>query len=99
MDYKQLLEQLKTYVINYYQTHENRKLIYHNLEHIEQVALAAINIANHYQLNDHDFFIVMAAVWFHDTGNLTTAEGHEEESAKLAEDFLFSRVCPRQTLF
>jgi hypothetical protein len=45
-------------------------------------------IANHYQLNDHDFFIVMTASWFHDLGYMVDLNCHEEESVKLADVFL-----------
>jgi predicted metal-dependent HD superfamily phosphohydrolase len=46
-------------------------------------------IAQHYQLNDPDFFIVNVAAWFHDIGYLTgEATGHEERGARMAEAFL-----------
>jgi len=42
----------------------DEKLIYHNRTLRESVE-AAIRIAQHYQLNERDFFIVNVAVWFH----------------------------------
>jgi predicted metal-dependent HD superfamily phosphohydrolase len=88
MNEQQLLEQVREHVLNYYHIHDTSSLIYHNQRHTEDVVAAAGKIANHYQLNDHDFFIVMAAVWFHDTGYLTHLKDHEEESARLAGVFL-----------
>lgn len=88
MSYQQILEQAQDYVLNYYKTHDTSTLIYHNLDHTQDVVAAAIKIANHYQLNDEDFFIVLAAVWFHDLGYMVDAATHEEKGAELATAFL-----------
>jgi len=88
MNYKKLLEHVKDYLLNYYKTRDTSRLIYHNQQHIRDVVAAAAKIADHYELNDHDFFIVMAAVWFHDIGYLTHIEEHEAEGTRLAEEFL-----------
>jgi predicted metal-dependent HD superfamily phosphohydrolase len=88
MNYQQLLQQAQSYVLNYYKTHNTDTLIYHNLQHTNGVVAAATQIANHYQLNDSDFFIVVCACWFHDIGYIEDAENHEQKGAQLAADFL-----------
>lgn len=89
MDYRSILEQAQHYVRSFFDTHINDRLIYHNREHTEKVAAAARQIADHYQLNDTDFFIVNTAAWFHDIGYLTGgAPGHEERGAGMAVSFL-----------
>jgi predicted metal-dependent HD superfamily phosphohydrolase len=89
MDYTSILEQVRHYVRTLFDTHVDEKLFYHNLYHTEQVAEKAAMIAQHYQLNDPDFFIVNVAAWFHDTGYLTgEGLGHEERGARMAEAFL-----------
>ncbi|HUP11681.1 MAG TPA: hypothetical protein VM187_05705, partial [Niastella sp.] len=65
MNYYTLLDEVKQYVTSFFHTHANDKLIYHNLVHTENVVSAAIEIANHYRLNDLDYFIVVTAAWFH----------------------------------
>ncbi|ASU35089.1 Pycsar system effector family protein [Mucilaginibacter xinganensis] len=87
MNHQQLLEQAQDYVLKFYRTHDTSTLIYHNLQHTQDVVAAAIKIANHYQLNDDDFFVVMAAVWFHDLGYMIDLNSHEEKGAELASDF------------
>jgi predicted metal-dependent HD superfamily phosphohydrolase len=87
MSYQLLLEQAQDYVLTFYKTHETSNLLYHNRNHTEDVVAAAIKIANHYQLSDEDFFIVMAAVWFHDLGYMVDMAAHEEKGAGLAVDF------------
>ncbi|WP_428330872.1 Pycsar system effector family protein [Mucilaginibacter sp.] len=87
MNYQHLLEYAQDYVLTYYKTHDTTSLLYHNQQHTEEVVEAAIKIANHYQLNDHDFFIVMASAWFHDLGYMEDINNHEEHSVKIALAF------------
>jgi len=89
IDYSNILEQAQHYVRSFFDTHVNDKLIYHNRKHTERVVEAAVQIAQHYQLNDAEFFIVKIAAWFHDIGYLTgDGPGHEERGARMAEAFL-----------
>jgi HD superfamily phosphodiesterase len=88
MNYYTLLDEVKQYVISYFHTHANDKLIYHNQVHTENVVNAAIEIANHYRLSDLDYFIVVTAAWFHDIGYYTDPARHEEKGAEEAMIFL-----------
>ncbi|HTD92599.1 MAG TPA: Pycsar system effector family protein [Chitinophagaceae bacterium] len=89
MNFAQLLEQVKLEVTRFFHTNENSALTYHNLAHTEGVVLHAGQIANHFQLADREFFIVLTAAWYHDTGYLTgTAIGHEQKGADMAILFL-----------
>ncbi|RZL50576.1 MAG: phosphohydrolase [Pedobacter sp.] len=88
MNYKNLLEDVKDYVLEYFATHHDPKLVYHNLEHTQDVVKSTIQIANHYQLNDKDFFIVATSAWFHDTGYFEDPNNHEQKGAELAVEFL-----------
>lgn len=88
MNYQHLLDQVYDYALNYFKTHDTTKLVYHNKKHTEDVAKAATQIANHYQLNDRDFFIVSAAAWFHDLGYMLSLINHEEHSVTIAKTFL-----------
>ena len=89
MEYSTILEQAQHYVRSYFDKHVNEKLYYHNLKHTERVVEAATQIAQHYQLNDTDFFTVTIAAWFHDIGYLTgDGKGHEERGARIAQAYL-----------
>ncbi|MBE5318797.1 phosphohydrolase [Pedobacter sp. MR2016-19] len=88
MNYKQLQEDVEKHVGDYFHTHNDPRLVYHNLEHTQEVVNAAQQIANHYQLNEQDFFTVTVAAWFHDTGYFEDALNHEAKGAALADDFL-----------
>jgi len=98
MNYQQLLEQAKDYVLNFYRSHDTSKLLYHNLGHTEDVVAAAIKIANHYQLDDDDFFVVMASVWFHDLGYMIDLNIHEEKGAELAAKYFHDHAVDQKLI-
>jgi predicted metal-dependent HD superfamily phosphohydrolase len=88
INYKQLQLEVEKHVGNYFHTHHDPRLVYHNFEHTQEVVNAAHQIANHYQLNDQDFFTVTVAAYFHDTGYFEEALQHEAKGAALADQFL-----------
>lgn len=90
MNYKQLQEDVEKHVSDYFHTHNDPRLVYHNLEHTEEVVSAAQQIANHYQLNEQDYFTVTVAAYFHDTGYFEDAFNHEVKGAELAHQFLLT---------
>lgn len=98
MHYSEVLDQLKTHVINLFYTNNDERFIYHNLIHTEQVVENTVKIANHYQLSDADFFIVVAASWFHDMGYFFDCRAHESKGADMAVQFLKDRGIEQETI-
>lgn len=94
MNYKHLQDEVKGHVLDYFHNHQDSNLVYHNLAHTEEVVKATIQIGNHYQLNDKDFFIIVAGAWFHDTGYFEAPQQHEQKSADLAVAFLKEKDVP-----
>ncbi|SFH03634.1 Pycsar system effector family protein [Pedobacter insulae] len=94
INYKQQLEEVKNFVLDYFHTRHDAKLVYHNLDHTQGVVNATMQIANHYQLNDKDFFIVCAGAWFHDTGYFEDIQNHEQKGAEIAIEFLKKQDIP-----
>ena len=88
MKYQQQLDDVKHHVLHYFETHADTQLIYHDLKHTKDVVANATRIATHYQLNDEDFFVVVTAAWFHDTGYFEDKFNHEEAGAVLVEKYL-----------
>ncbi len=88
MNFQQLLHEIKQYTISYYETHADATLIYHDMEHTRGVVHQTANIADHYQLNEEDRFIVLAAAWFHDLGYFVDKAEHEENGARMAAEHL-----------
>ncbi|MBS1522509.1 MAG: phosphohydrolase [Bacteroidetes bacterium] len=98
MDYKALLEQVAQYVTSMFGGHADNGLPYHNKAHTQFVVDSTIQIANHYQLSDSDFFVVVTAAWFHDTGYLKTRDNHERESVKVADNYLRQQGVDQETI-
>jgi predicted metal-dependent HD superfamily phosphohydrolase len=89
MDYHLILDQTQQYVRDFFGSHVDEKIIYHDRTHTEQVVKAVRMIAQHYQLSERDFFIVNVAAWFHDAGYFNGgALGHEVRGAEMAIAFL-----------
>lgn len=88
MNYHHLLKQVNEYVLAYYKAHPDPRLVYHDVQHTANMVNRAVEIANHYQVNDRDYFVVIAASWFHDTGYLVDVSNHEAHSAELAVTWL-----------
>jgi len=61
---------------------------YHNLDHTIQVVDKIKILAKEENINPEDTENLLLAGWFHDLGYVDDAENHEEESRKIASDFL-----------
>jgi hypothetical protein len=88
MDYNAILSQVETYVRDFFRARADKKHVYHNLAHTESVVRGAVEIANHFQLEERRYFIVVSAAWFHDLGYFVDKANHEAEGARLARSFL-----------
>ena len=87
-----LITAAREFVKDIFQNKVSKSFKYHNMDHTEQVVRAAEEMADYYQLQPEDRNAVLIAAWFHDTGySKGEAAGHEEESGRIAADFLASR--------
>jgi len=87
----QLFKQIREHVFECFKDADSGALPYHNRDHTIRTVEAAVRLAGHYQLNERDHTVVVAAAWFHDLGYLYVPEEHETESARLAEKFLLKK--------
>lgn len=86
--YPALLKKTAQHVKGLFDDNHDERLVYHNFSHTKSVVEAVEKLGAHYQLDEKDFFTVLAAAWFHDTGYLfAPPEDHEEESVKQAGQF------------
>lgn len=85
----QLLAAARAYATDIFTHKLKPEIVFHNLEHTEDVAEACSHMADYYQLPEEDRLVLLLAAWFHDTGYATgRAEGHEEVSVQTATHFL-----------
>jgi predicted metal-dependent HD superfamily phosphohydrolase len=86
---EQLLAAARTHVTRMFNEEGDKRLVFHSLEHTEDVVEACSLMADHFNLNDEDRLVLSLAAWFHDTGYLGgQPEGHEEASVQVATAFL-----------
>lgn len=93
--YDQLLLLIREEVYQLFDKSEDECYVYHSIKHTEYVAKAAAEIANHFQLSERDFFVVLAAAWFHDIGYLIDCHKHESEGAQKSAVFLERNGVPQ----
>src|SRR4030095_14309602 len=89
MDYHHIYKKVESFVKELYEKNQTDKLLFHTIEHTENVVEHAKEISAHYQLTEKEQFILYTAAWFHDTGHLfTDPTRHELRSVELMKDFL-----------
>ncbi|MEW6194034.1 MAG: Pycsar system effector family protein [Bacteroidota bacterium] len=76
------------YVLTLLESKRISNHVYHDVSHTKEVVESSEIIGRASGLNNSDLEIVLLAACFHDVGYLEKAEGHEDVSAKYAEEFL-----------
>jgi len=98
MNYPELSKKVQDHVQSLFHSQKDKTFIYHNLAHTQSVVKAASQIANHYQLNEKDFFIVTTAAWFHDAGYFVDSRNHEAKGGEIATEFLRAQGLDEDTI-
>ncbi|MGZ2369814.1 Pycsar system effector family protein [Ancylomarina sp. YFZ004] len=83
-----IIEQAKTFVIDFFEKNHKPIYTYHNIDHTENVVKQATKIAGILEFSEEDLEIVVLAAWFHDTGYFKGFIKHEIISGEIAEKFL-----------
>ncbi|MCA0152038.1 Pycsar system effector family protein [Winogradskyella vincentii] len=84
-----ILTEVEKYVVHYLNEKLDPKFVYHNLAHTQRVVEKINELTEEESgITDDEKRQLLIAAWFHDTGFTETIDGHEEESAKIAKDFL-----------
>ncbi len=97
MNYE-LIEKVKEYVLWLLQTKIPSNNVYHDVDHTRNVAESAEIIGRASNISDEELEIVVLAAWFHDLGYIEKVDGHEQLSAKYAEEFLLKENYPLEKI-
>lgn len=73
-------------------------VLYHNYQHTVETVRAAMAIGKRSRLSPSELEMLQLAAWFHDTGFVKSAAGHERISANIAADFLRAHHYPERNL-
>ena len=83
-----LVKKADAFVLHLFKNELPNTFIYHNYNHTLRVVKSTKEIIEHSESLVKDQEALLLAAWLHDTGYTVTIDGHEEESAKIAESFL-----------
>ncbi len=90
-----LLQVVRDYVILFLTENLSQQLTFHNITHTYEVVSAVREIARENTLSDEEFCALEIAAWFHDCGYASCYKGHEEESKRIAKNFLENSNCDK----
>ena len=89
MEHNKLLKQIEGYVTALFKWVLHPTLIFHNLQHTQNVVRRSKEISGHYKLSEDEKLILFSATWFHDSGHLfTNPENHETMSCRIMKQFM-----------
>lgn len=83
-----ILKEVEKYTLRYYEENFSSSHSYHSIEHTQLVVNVASKISNFEGLDKRNTDIVIVAAWFHDIGHAVSINNHEDESCKIARQFL-----------
>ncbi|HLT34483.1 MAG TPA: Pycsar system effector family protein [Aquaticitalea sp.] len=93
-----IIEKADKFVFDLYKKSLPNTFVYHNYTHTKRVLKSAKEIIANSKISEKDAEIVQLAALLHDTGYIKTREGHEEESVKIATEFLKENNVPPSTI-
>jgi len=86
-----LLQETKVFAKKILKEELSEELVYHSLEHTQEVVNAAEKIGKGSNLGEEDLETIQLAAWFHDLGYSKSVDEHEEMSIELSREFLQGR--------
>lgn len=83
-----IIEKTDNYVLELFKERLPNTFIYHNYAHTKRVFKSTEELIENSNLDEKEVLILKLAALLHDTGYIEKREGHEEESVKIATQFL-----------
>ena len=88
MDYDPLIKDISRFVTAFFDRNSNPSLLYHNYGHTLNVVNRVKEIGLNYPLSQTEIFVLEAAAWFHDCGQLlSNGQCHEEIGVSLMKKY------------
>jgi predicted metal-dependent HD superfamily phosphohydrolase len=83
-----LISKTESFILQLFKDKLSNIYVYHNFNHTKRVVESAEYLAEQKNLNEEDKLILLLSAWLHDTGYTISENQHEEESKRIAVDFL-----------
>jgi predicted metal-dependent HD superfamily phosphohydrolase len=88
-----LIEAVSNYVKIFLEENLSDQIKFHTIEHTKMVVEAVKEIGTYEHLSETEMETVIISAWFHDCGYAKTYIRHEDESKKIAKNFLENLGC------
>jgi predicted metal-dependent HD superfamily phosphohydrolase len=98
MDNQSIVKLAGEYVYKLFKSKLSKKLVYHNYRHTYETVNEAQDLGEQQGLNADQLQDLLLAAWFHDTGYINTYTGHEEESVRMAREWLQEQQYPQDRI-
>ena len=83
-----IINKADKFVLDLFKEKLPKSFIYHNYNHTQRVVKSTKELIENSEINVKEEQALLLAAWLHDTGYTVKFAGHEEESVKIAKDFL-----------
>lgn len=93
-----LVERTEKFVVELFRDKLPSTFLYHNLKHTQRVVKSSKEIIENSQFNVKQEEAILLAAWLHDTGYVEKYVGHEDESIKIATNFLKQENAEPETI-
>ncbi|MCT2410048.1 HD domain-containing protein [Chryseobacterium antibioticum] len=90
-----LVEAVSSYVTLFLSENLSEDFSFHCMGHTYDVVNAVREIGAQSNLSEEEMLVLQVAAWFHDCGYVNLYIGHEEESKKIAQNFLENFGCEK----
>lgn len=96
--HQEIISLAKAHVTEFYNKNIGAEYVFHDVQHVKNVVEAVQLVGKACGVNGRQLELLQMAAWFHDTGYIEGAEGHEERSCKFAVEFFSKHQIPEQEL-
>ncbi|MFT7899388.1 Pycsar system effector family protein [Tenacibaculum ascidiaceicola] len=86
-----LIQETEQFVIDLLSEKLDKNFVYHNIAHTQRVVEKSLELIEGENFSEEQVQVLTLAGWFHDVGYTVNPENHEEESIKIATNFLQSK--------
>lgn len=93
-----LIEKTEAFVFDLFKKELPQTFLYHNWIHTKRVYKSLNEIIEHTDLKDSEIQILRLSALLHDTGYIKGCKNHEEESVKIATEFLKKQDVSNDTI-
>ncbi|RKS50625.1 putative metal-dependent HD superfamily phosphohydrolase [Gillisia mitskevichiae] len=94
----EIIKKADKFVLNLFKEKLPNTFIYHNYNHTKRVVKSTKELIENSEINVKEEEVLLLSAWLHDTGYTVKFDGHEEESVKIAEQFLQENNADSETI-